>query len=304
MNKESVVALSEDIDVLYERCDRPDAIWTDYFKLTQARIEKHRRGPDLTPEQILEELEADKRRFYEEDGVFDLDDITVDENILKKWYDFGRLTQDSYPEYHFASMLVIIGHLFPAEMRPQYASRGVHNNMWGIILGNSGCGKSVACGAATGIMYDERIASYASRISNKFTPESLTISLAENRRRFHYSNEAAGFLKFLKRDYANELSEDLTNAYDGERVSRQTIKHGYVSCPDPLFSALWNTTIDSWSKFATPDQFASGMFLRPFFIISTREKEVKRDEPMTKELVAMKNEIIDEIFELCKLVAG
>ena len=189
-------------------------------------------------------------------------------------------------------------------MRPQYASAGVHNNMWGIILGQSGCGKSVACGVANAIMYDERIAPYTSRISNKFTPESLTVSLSQNHRRFHYSNEAAGFLKFMKRDYANELSDDLTNAYDGERVSRQTIKDGNVFCTDPLFSALWNTTIDSWSKFATQDQFASGMFLRPFFIISTREKEVKRDEPMATELVAMKNEIIDEIFELCKLVAG
>ena len=304
MNEGGIVSGSEDIDGLYEICSKPEAKWDDFFRLSQARIRKQLRGPELTTEQIHEMVEADKRERYLEDGVFDIDDITSDENILKKWYEFGCQTQDSYPEYHFASMLVIIGHLFPAEMKPQYAPKGVHNNMWGIVLGNSGCGKTVACGAATAIMSDDRIAPYACRISNKFTPESMTVSLAENRRRFHYSNEAAGFLKFMRRDYASELSDDLTNAYDGERVSKQTIKAGPIFCNDPLFSGLWNTTIDSWSKFATPEQFASGMFFRPFFIISTREKEVKRDEPITKELEDMKNGVIDEIFELCKLVAG
>ncbi len=250
----------------------------------------------------LSEEEIDQMKSDNEDKIFDLSVITDKENILIKWDKFGCGTQDSYREYHFASMLVVTSHLFPAEMRPQYADRGVSNNMWCIILGNSGCGKSMACGAANSILLDERIAPYVSRISNKFTPESMTMSLSENRRRFHYSNEAAGFLKFMKRDYANELSDDITNGYDGERVSKQTIKMGTIFCEHPLFSALWNTTIDAWGKYATPDQFASGAFLRPFFVISTRKKEVMPDMEMSQEMKALREEVISEIGELLKLV--
>ena len=281
---------------------KPTITFDDAYASRLASLKKMVERPELTDKQIDEMNEAHKKRAYIKDGEFDLDDITADENLLKKWYEFGSETQDSYPEYHFATMLVIVGHLFPAEMRPQYAPRGVNNNMWTIILGNSGCGKTMACGAANSILYDERIVTFVSRISNKFTPESMTLSFHENHRRFHYSNEAVSFLKFMKRDYANELSDEITNVYDGEPISKQTIKMGTIFCNNPLYSAVWNTTLDAWGKYATPDQFASGALLRPFYIISTRTKEVKRDEEMRQEMKDLREEVIVEISELLKLV--
>ena len=249
--------------------------------------------------------ERAEKEFYLRDGTFDiLDDITPEDNLVRAWTEYGTKTQDAYPEYHTAAMLVLISHLFPATMKPQYASKGVNNNMWCIILGNSGCGKSMACGAAVSLAYEEKIMPYFSRISNKFTPESLTQSLSESRRRFHYSNEAVGFLKNMKRDYAGELPEDITNAYDGERVSKQTMKMGIVSCDHPLYSGLWNTTIDSWSKNATEDGFASGMFMRPFFIISTRAREIKKDSAIDPKTVKIRTDIVDYLADLLGLVHG
>jgi hypothetical protein len=201
-------------------------------------------------------------------------------------------------------MTTVISHLFPSKMTPQYSKRGIYNNMWLIILGNSGCGKSMACAAAVGVGYEPEILPYFHRVSNKFTPESLTQSFSEYPRRFHYSNEAVGFLKNMKRDYAGELPEDLTNSYDGERISKQTIKLGTVFCEHPIYSAVWNTTIDSWSKHATEDGFASGMFLRPFYIISTRERELKKDAPMELKHIEMRTTFILNLQKLLEAVHG
>jgi energy-coupling factor transporter ATP-binding protein EcfA2 len=301
-----------DVKLLMKATLQPEATFSDFFAHRMAVCDGLER-PKKTDRQIIEE---GKRARYISDGEFYLDNcvtstgvvihdgITAEDNLVEAWHDFGTKTQDAYEEYHTAGMLVAIGHLFPATMKPQYALRGIHNNMWCIILGNSGCGKSMACGAVNTLLNDKRISPYVNRLTNKFTPEAFTIALSENSRRLHYSNEAAGFLKFMKRDYAAELSDDLTNAYDCERVSKNTIRLGVQECTNPLYSGLWNTTIDAWGKYATSDQFASGAFLRPFYIISTRKKDLMRDKEIDKETLVLHDKIVERIQELLVLVHG
>lgn len=259
---------------------------------------------EIVNQDAPKEKEISSSFRIENDFVLQLPGVTADENIISKWYDFACATQDAYPEYHIASMLSVISHLVVGVMYPQYAPRGVKNNMMGIILGNSGCGKSISCGAAMTVMNDPKLDGFKNRLMNKFTPESMTLSFHENNRRYHYSNECVGFLKSMKKDYNKELSEDLTNAYDGESISKQTIKHGTIFCNEPIFSAMWNTTIDSWSKNVLQEEFASGFFFRPFFTISERNKEVKRDIKMTPGLEKLRESVIFDITELCKAVKG
>jgi len=290
-------------DVAMEMLDLPNYTFDQLFDYH----DKYLKRTEVKREQAVKDAEAVyERECYMRDGTFDIFDdyFTTEDNLIQEWTAFGESTMDCYPEYHTASMITLLGHLFPAKMTPQYSKNGIYNNMWCIVLGNSGCGKSIGCGSAVGVAYEECISPYFSRIPNKFTPESLTQSLSEGSRRFHYSNEAVGFLKNMKRDYAGELPEDLTNAYDGERVSKQTIKMGTISCEHPLYSAIWNTTIDSWAKNASEDGFTSGMLLRPFYVISTRERKLKMDCAMNDTQTKMRAKFIANLLELLELVHG
>jgi hypothetical protein len=233
--------------------------------------------------------------------------VPPNENIITKWQEFGVRTQDAYPEYHIATMMVFISHLIRAEMRPQYGTVG--NNMWCIILGSSGVsGKSTACNALVSLSYTEELIPYVFRLTNKITPEAFTASLAEHGRRFHYSDECAGFLKFLRRDYAADLPEDMIKAYDGQTVSKTTIgmkgKGGAVIALHPRMSLLWNTVPGAFGETAIREQFNSGFFLRPFFIMPQREKSIMRDAPMDHYCRELKEDIILRLANLCRVIGG
>jgi hypothetical protein len=240
-----------------------------------------------------------------EDEPFFLD-VPPSENLISKWVEFGKLTQDAYEEYHLCTILVIISHLIRAEMRPQYAENGVSNNMFGIILGPSGVsGKSTATSGGMAITYDDRISSHVKRIATKITPEILAISLqGEHTRGIHYVDEAVGFMKFMKKEYATDLAEDYIKAYDGAKLSKETMKNGLVVANTPHLSALWNTVPEAFGDYADKEQFTSGFFLRAFFIMPTRKKEIKEDEAISDQCLRLKEEIISEIENLIKLIGG
>lgn len=241
----------------------------------------------------------------DEDGVFGCP-FPPDENLIGTWQEYGCLTQDAYPEYHQASIITLLGHLIDAEMHPQYGT--VHNNMWCIILGSSGVsGKSTACGAAVSLLYDDRIASFGNRITNKFTPEALTLALHEHPEAFQYSDECVGFLKYLKRDFATELTEDFIAAYDGRQISKQTVRGRNgdgepIIVSHPKLSAIWNTTPEAFGEYVTKDMFESGFFLRPFFIMPQRVKGIKQDAPIDDYCKDLRERFTDDLAELLKLI--
>jgi len=233
--------------------------------------------------------------------------VPPNENLLTKWQEFGFRTQDSYPEYHLAGMMVLISHLIKAEMRPQYGTVG--NNMWCIILGSSGTsGKSTACNALMALTYTEELMPYVFRLTNKITPEAFTAAFAEHQRRIHHSDECAGFLKFLKRDYAADLADDIIKAYDGQAIGKTTIglkgKGGAVVAQHPRISMIWNTVPDVFGEVATRDQFNSGFFLRPFFIMPQRQKGMMRDAPLDSYCQDLKEEIIIKLANLCRVIGS
>jgi len=249
-------------------------------------------------------LQPKKKFDYSTDATFEVEKHIPmeDENILRQWYDYGSSLQDNYPEYHFSTMLVLMSHIIDAEMIPSYAARGIRNNMACVILGRSGDGKSASGTLGISLLSNPVISEHVRRLPNKLTPELLIQELAEKPRAFHYSNECVGFLKHMKKDYNGGLSEDLINAYDNERISKGTMKMGVITCDSPVLGLLWNTTISSWSKNVTKEEYESGFFLRPFFIICTRFIPVKLDATQTKEQLAMKSKIENEIVELCKII--
>jgi len=267
------------------KLEEDDVSITDFLKYRGAAMENSRRN---------------RQTSVEGDFVFDLSELNPDKNLVAAWEEFGLSTQDAYPEYHVGIFLTIISHLFQAKMTPSYGT--VHNNMWGILLGNSGCGKSVACTLANSLLLEPEIIPFATRITGKMTPESLVLAFSKHDRQFHYINEATGFMKFLKRDYAAELCEDLTNAYDGYTIARTTLKNGPVICQNPNYSGLWNTTLDAWSKHAQTDQFDGGYLVRPFYVVSTRNKDVRRDEALSPESIEMREKIVSDLTTLLKAV--
>ena len=229
-------------------------------------------------------------------------------NLIYRWKQYGEMTQDSYPEYHFAAMMVLISHLIKAEMPLKFGA--VRNNMWCIILGSSGVsGKSTACDALMALTYTEELAPFVRHLTGKITPPALFISLKENPNRLHYFDEATGFLKTLEKEYNGDLGYDWIKAYNGQGIServvgksRETSKEEFVA--NPRLSVLWATTMDSFSEHATRDQFSDGFFLRPFFIIQTRDKPIMDDDEMDQDTLDLRGEIVLKLANLCRFIHG
>jgi hypothetical protein len=246
--------------------------------------------------------------MYDDEIYLPNPDFDISDNLIYRWQEYGSMTQDSYPEYHIASMMVLISHVIRAEII--LAHGPIRNNMWCIILGKSGSsGKSSAVKELRGATYSEKLKGYVIYLTSKTTAPAMFLSFKEKQNRLHYYDECVGFLKVLEKDYNGDLPTDYITAYDGdtlsERVigrSRETSKEDFVR--NPRLSTIWATTLDSFSKHADRDQFASGFFLRPFFIIQKRDKPVMEDIEATQEMLDFKEGIILKLANLCHLIGN
>jgi hypothetical protein len=246
----------------------------------------------------------------EKDPVFELN-IPPEENIISRWCRYAGQVMDSYPEYHLASALVLFSHIFDAYMEPR--SGKINNNLWGILLGRSSVsGKTTACNALLNIARDPKFLNKLHTLPPKVTPEAFLAAFSTDvsdtkktvghQRKLHYLSEASGFLKYIKKDNYSELNELIIDAYDGSRLEKETVSTGLICQYDPRYSGLWTTVQDVFGEQVEPERFRSGAFIRAFYILPDRQKEIKEDLPRDSETEKEKEMVINEIWALLKTV--
>lgn len=265
------------------------------------------------PSKKLIDIPADQSETrIENDPIFVIG-VPIEDNLISKWCKYATSVMDSYPEYHLAAMLILFSHLFDAYMNPQ--SGKVNNNLWCIILGRSSVsGKTTACNAViNGITKDTAVINYYHSLAQKITPEAFIKAFCSDEkmvtpkgfnRRLHYLSEASGFLKFMKRDNGSELNELIIDAYDGSKIGKETVGYGLITEWDPRYSGLWTTVPEVFGGEVSPERFRSGAFIRPFYIMPNRPKETKEDMPIDPETEELKNEVVENIGKLLKVIHG
>lgn len=223
------------------------------------------------------------------------------DNLIQMHYDRGVLIQDSYPEYHAVTMMALLSYIIPAKMVPQFGE--ISNNLWIVVLGDSGIsGKTSSFKEIISIFNTNDLMGNISRLPDKPTPEAFAELLQENPRRIWIIDEAVGFMKYIRRDYASELPEDMIKAYDHTNFSKKKVKKkdddGMVQVINPHVSILWNTVPESFSKNVGYEQFETGFYLRPIYLCPKRKKPIKRDAATTLETRTMRANIISRLKRL------
>ncbi|MFA5715165.1 MAG: bifunctional DNA primase/polymerase [Candidatus Paceibacterota bacterium] len=280
--------------------DKLDTEWVEDFMKNTTEKDK--------PEIIT--VEAKEDAIDENDAVFSYDNIP-DDNIVIQYVKYASKVQDAYPEYHMANILSFLSFVTPAYMNPSFGK--VHNNAWLFNIGTAGqSGKSTTTNLIKGI-YNEIIdLNKPALLSDKITPESYVDEMSKRNIRYWLIDEASSIMKLTKRDYASEMIENILLTYSHQTLSRTTVekknKNGEVTgggtkkCEHPHVGMCWFTTPESFLKNTTGyNDFDSGLYQRPMFVIPNRRKEVYKDRERTVKEMEEYNGILNRISELYHL---
>lgn len=249
---------------------------------------------------------------FKKDEDFDIS-VLPDDNLIRMYVEYGMSIQDAYPEFHLANALTMVSYLAPAVMEMAYDN--VWNNVWLFVFGKAGqSGKSTTQSLLTTVYKKIVMLNKAEMLPNKVTPERLTQLMAENKTRLWVVDEASGFMKNMKRDYASENTEILLKIYSHTEVSKSTVEHtdrdgnvtggGTIRCEDPHVGMCWYTTPEMFAKHASPDLFDNGFYMRPMFLLPMRAKDVMEDRGRTLDDAARFDAIVNSVNELYSLTGG
>jgi len=244
-----------------------------------------------------------------EDVVFDIDELP-DDNLIKKYVKYGESTQDTYPEYHMINIMSLISTMVVSFSDPVFGK--VYNNIWSIVIGQAGIsGKSSSISLKTKLKSDININYPIYDMPSKPSPESFIELMADHNNRIMVIDEASGFMKYLKRDYAKELVEYILQTYSHYSISKSTVSKrdkkgevlsgGVIECKNPHINYLWYTTPTAFTSNVDRDNYLNGFYQRAMYIYATRLKEVKKDRALNDTDTINYNEIVDRCIELMKL---
>jgi len=229
------------------------------------------------------------------------------------YVEYGCKIQDAYPEFHLANVMTLLSFITPAKM--EMAFDDVWNNVWMFVFGKAGqSGKSTTQSLVTTMYKKIEDLNKAEMLPNKVTPERLTQLMAEHDTRLWVVDEASGFMKNMKRDYASENTEVLLKIYSHTEVSKSTvarrnadgevIEGGTIRCDNPHVGMCWYTTPEMFAKHASYDLFDNGFYMRPMFLLPMRVKGVMEDRGRTLDDEQDFTRLFNSINELYHLTHG
>jgi hypothetical protein len=267
--------------------------------------------------QIIKDLEipefdasiTDSQKY--EDAIFDINKLP-DDHLFKDYVNYGMKVQDTYPEYHLINIMSLLSYLVPAKTDPMFAE--VLNNTWFIGLGKAGeSGKTSGLILLNVLMrqIEEFRPLSINKLPQKPTPESFVDILAKNNRGIWIIDEVSGFLKYLKRKEASELSEHILSIYSHATISRskvekknnkgETVSGGRIDAKDPHVPMLMYTVPDAFCRNIDFDMFDSGFLMRPMYVLPSRDKPMMKDRQKNKDDDQLFKKILDHSLELVDL---
>jgi len=246
------------------------------------------------------------------DESFEITSLPHD-NLIRMYVEYGCTIQDAYPEFHLANILTLLSYTTPAKM--EMAFDDVWNNVWMFVFGKAGqSGKSTTQSLLANVYKNIVGITKPDMLPNKVTPERLTQLMSECNTRLWMVDEASGFMKNMKRDYASENTELILKMYSHTEISKSTVAHrsrdgdiidgGTIRCEQPHVGMCWYTTPEMFAKHASHDLFDNGFYMRPMYLLPMRIKTVMEDRGRTPDDITIFKSIVASVNELYTLTGG
>jgi hypothetical protein len=217
------------------------------------------------------------------DMLFNLTKLPED-HLIRKYVKYGEQTQDAYPEYHFINIMTLLSYILPARQTPAYGF--TYNNVWMIGLGVAGVsGKTTTVEKLQEVIDVISSSSYVKRMPTKPTPEAYVDELSSDgcNKQIWINDECVGLMKFMEREYASELEDNILKTYSHSSFSSLTKKNGLKEVNNPHLPMLWYTTIENFARHSKYEKYESGFLQRPMYVLPKRKKINKKDRRITSE---------------------
>jgi len=167
----------------------------------------------------------------------------------------------------FVTFHLLSAELLKRDIVADFTGRTVRPDLWTIILGESGSGKTYTTDEimkVTGV--DDTFPEAAS--TARFVME-----LAEHNKALWVRDEIGQFLKNMEeQSYLTELKDVLLRVYDGKRIERKT-KKDEVVVDDPALTILGLTVYSTFTRIISSDSLLDGFAQRFSYVIAKADPE-------------------------------
>lgn len=223
-------------------------------------------------------------------------------SFLRTFVDYLCSRTDAPPDYHLLAGLVTESAAMGSNVWMDGRGRFIYPNLWGVIIGPSGSGKSVPLDMSKRILekagLGERIA------SDSFSIEAMLDEFKLEPSRILYSQEFSATMGMLNRDYNQGATQFLTEIYDVPDVYRRRLRRskdqdGMIELQKPCLSILAATAPDWFAEQFKLSALRSGFLVR--FLYCPREKRGKYVEdpgPFDEAIDAQLADHLRQIGEL------
>ena len=213
-------------------------------------------------------------------------------------------TTDAYPEYHYASAMMIVSTLMHRRGVVRMQQGDIHSNLWLFCLGQSTTSrKTTALKKASGFISE---VAPSRALPESFSPEGLVEELSENPRGWLIIDEAGSLLASMKKQYMADIRDLFCRLYENDNFTRK-LRRGQrktsatFQIESPYITQLYATTNGNFREYSQTIDLTSGWLLRFLYFSPGYRKQSKAFEPISprlKQELALLRQTILNLFML------
>ena len=144
--------------------------------------------------------------------------------FLRTFYGYSRSRTDAPPEYALLAGMGALSTALGSRVCCDGRGRDIYPNIWGVNIGPSGMGKSVALDLSRRVVEKAGLGGNIS--SESFSIEALFDALKKEPTRIFFLQEFSAFMRMLHRDYNDGAEQALTEFYDVPLVWKRDLRPG------------------------------------------------------------------------------
>lgn len=194
------------------------------------------------------------------------------ENVIKCFYDKTDIPLE-IP--FFTALHYLSAYLLKSGVYIDFDGQKIKPDLWSVILAQSGAGKTFAS-KAIGRFIDQKADFPDVASSAKFVEE-----LSKHNNGFWLRDEFAQFLKSVENQpHFMEMKDYLLRLYDGEEISRSTLKNETI-IENPALVILGITVLETFMQNVSAESLADGFGQRFSYVIARKDpKRTLQDFPL------------------------
>lgn len=219
------------------------------------------------------------------------------DSFLKTFVTYVSSRTEAPPDYHLHAGMVTLSAALGTRVWCDGRSRPIYPNLWVILIGGSGIGKSVPLDMSLRLIQMAGLGENV--LSDSFSAEALYDEFKRIPTRVAYFQEFASFMGLLNREYNAGCMQWLTDVYDVPDEIRRTLRQETLVIRRPFLTILGASTPE-WFAGSFKESNLGGGFLGRFAYcpVEQRTEYVPDPGPHNEATLAMLADHVRQVRQL------